>query len=143
MKNLNEDMHPLITPQFGGTAEEITTALRCWADLIENLRFLDVRVTAYINRSKIIDHLERELAALRAEIDNTSASITNGELGQMKQTIPGDSMLDKTESASDTPVAPVAPVMTQQEAHAAKYVAPQATPTRNLGSAISNFNATR
>lgn len=140
MAILNEDIHPLITPQFGGTAEEITTALRCWADLIENLRFLDVRVTAYDNRSKIIDHLGRELEALRAEIDNISATMTDPATGMpvMSQPIAGNAQVDQPTAPSDTQPPVVAPI----NLASSKYAVPPPR-TGGLGSSIANFNAAR
>lgn len=154
---LTEDNHPLITPQFSGTAEEITAALRSWADIVENFRFLDVRVTAYDNRSKIIDHLQRELDALRAELDNKTATMTGGELGQMKQDITGSAEVDQPAPASAQPhstddepagefaIQPVnlgPPSPEERAATAARYATPT-KPTPKLGSMIANFNASR
>lgn len=136
MTILNEDNHPLITPQFSGTAEEITTALRCWADLIENLRFLDVRVTAYNNRSEIIAHLERELQALRAEIDNVSATMTDPASGLPIMSQPIEGNAEVTE-----PVPPSAGAAEPINVGSKYSVPPQRT--GGLGSSIANFNASR
>lgn len=87
-KLLIESMHPLVTPEFSGTNEEILQAINFWMEAVTTFRSLVGQVTSFENRAAIIKQMEVELAALRAELENVSSVTTKDEEGKLSMTQP-------------------------------------------------------
>lgn len=89
MTQLNESMHSLVTPEFTGTHQEQVAAAGYWVSLISQVRNLFDAIPGFDNRAAIINQLEKDVAIMKAELDNLSATVTsNGGLPQMAQPAP-------------------------------------------------------
>ncbi len=73
METLNENEHPLVTPDFVGTDAEKTGVLGYWSDMIGKLRSLNVSVISHRNKLAIIAQLKKELDLIDVEINNDTA----------------------------------------------------------------------
>lgn len=76
IEKLKESMHALVTPDFTGTHEEMIGAVGYWVSMISQLRSLFTMINSFDNRAAIINQLEKEIAIMKAELDNLSAKIT-------------------------------------------------------------------
>jgi hypothetical protein len=85
---LIESMHPLVTPEFTGTHEEMISAINFWVALVSQLRSLPGTITAYENREAIIKQVELEVASLRSELQNVSSVATIDDDGAQSMTQP-------------------------------------------------------
>lgn len=105
MTQLNESMHSLVTPEFIGTHEEQVAAAGYWITLISQVRNLFNTIPGFDNRAAIINQLEKEVAIMKAELENLSATITtNGNgLPSMGQPAP-----------TNTPPVEIEPETTEQ-----------------------------
>lgn len=81
-KLLLESMHSLVTPEFTGTHEEMIGVVGYWVAMITQLRSLFAIVTSYENRSAIIMQLDKEVAIMKAELENISAKPATDSNGQ-------------------------------------------------------------
>lgn len=90
LQTLVESMHPLVTPEFTGTHEEQIAAVGYWVTAVSHVRSLFTVITAFDNRASIVNQLEKEVAILKAELENLSATIsTDGNgLPSMSQPAP-------------------------------------------------------
>lgn len=73
---LKESMHALVTPEFTGTHEEMIAAAGYWIALISQVRNLFNSIPGFDNRASIINQLEKEVAIMKAELENLSATLT-------------------------------------------------------------------
>lgn len=87
-QTLIESMHPLVTPEFTGTHDEMITAINFWVSLVSQLRSLPSVVTTYENREAIIKQVEQEIAGLRSELENVSTTVTTDDNGAQSMTQP-------------------------------------------------------
>lgn len=92
MDKLKESMHALVTPEFTGTHDEMIAAAGYWISLISQVRNLLNAVQGFDNRAAIINQLDKEVAIMKAELENLSAKVTPGNgLPAMTQPAPTDS----------------------------------------------------
>ena len=109
-KQVNESMHPLETPVFAGTSEEMINAVSYWVEMVTLLRNMTSVATTYENRNAILNQLEVELGAIRSELENVSAVLTrvgDGSSPQAKAITMAQPKTDKDEQpvqAKDTVV---------------------------------------
>lgn len=102
---LIESMHPLVTPEFTGTHEEMITAINFWVSLVSQLRSLPSVVTTYENREAIITQVEQEIAGLRSELQNVSTTVTTSADGMPSMVQPKTNPDGEPEPEADqTPV---------------------------------------
>jgi hypothetical protein len=101
IQTLIESMHPLITPKFIGTNDEMITAINFWVTLVSQLRALSSTVTIYENREAIIKQVEQEIASLRSELENVSATVTTDDSGAQSMTQPKTGPDDQPELQQD------------------------------------------
>lgn len=87
-KLLIESMHSLVTPEFTGTHEEMIGVVSYWVSMITQLRSLFSTVTSYENRAAIITQLDKEIAIMKAELENISARPATDAQGQMSMVQP-------------------------------------------------------
>jgi hypothetical protein len=73
---LKESMHALVTPEFTGTHDEMIAAAGYWISLISQVRNLFNVIPGFDNRASIINQLEKEVAIMKAELENLSATVT-------------------------------------------------------------------
>ena len=103
IEKLKESMHALVTPQFTGTHDEMIAAAGYWISLISQVRNLFNVIPGFDNRASIINQLEKEVAIMKAELENLSATVTtdgNG-LPTMGQPAPTTSEPIKVEPEVD------------------------------------------
>ena len=114
IEKLKESMHALVTPEFTGTHEEMISAVGYWVSMISQLRSLFTIISSFDNRAAIINQLEKEIAIMKAELDNLSAKVnTDGNgLPSMGQPAPTSAPAIEIEPGQPTEV----DITVQQEA---------------------------
>lgn len=102
MTQLNESMHSLVTPEFIGTHEEQVAAAGYWISLVSQVRNLFNAIPGFDNRAAIINQLDKEVAIMKAELENNSATVnTDGNgLPSMGQPAPTDAAEIEIEPAN-------------------------------------------
>jgi hypothetical protein len=117
IEKLKESMHALVTPEFTGTHEEMISAVGYWVSMISQLRSLFTIISSFDNRAAIINQLEKEIAIMKAELDNLSAKVnTDGNgLPSMGQPAPINAPAIEIEPGQPTAPTGIA-LAVQQEA---------------------------